>query len=290
MRAHDTPRLLSDRPAHVRGAAVEEYRGFCRACGREHRLRVEPSPGLAALEALFASLETDAAVAAERAALEASPGKMIGVLITRGGDILRAYSGELGGRRDWPRWVAPVLRRADTAEIEAATLETIARLDARIAAIDVPAAQRRLDEYRVAFRKQPNRIEEAKTFLLSQRATLSELRKERRRASQRLSTAMFNAAAVTNARGERRPLRDIFVGDRISGGTTDCCVPKLLEAANVAGLRPLSVAEAWWGPTTNGRRHGELQPPCERKCLPILGHLLCGLAGRPTGSSRSGRA
>lgn len=87
---------------------------------------------------------------------------------------------------------------------------------------------------------------------------------------------MFNAAAVTNARGERRPLREIFVGDRIPGGTTDCCVPKLLEAANVAGLRPISMAEAWWGPTTNGRHHGELQPPCDRKCLPVLGHLLCG--------------
>jgi tRNA pseudouridine32 synthase/23S rRNA pseudouridine746 synthase len=87
---------------------------------------------------------------------------------------------------------------------------------------------------------------------------------------------MFAAAALTNARGERRPLQEVFVGQGIPGGTAGCAVPKLLEAANVARLRPIALAEAWWGPTLNGRYHGDVQPPCDRKCKPILGHLLCG--------------
>ena len=90
---------------------------------------------------------------------------------------------------------------------------------------------------------------------------------------------MFDAARVTNARGETRPLREIFAGKGIAGGTAHCAATKLLHAANVARLRPIALAEAWWGPTINGRVQGDVQPPCDRRCGPILGHLLCGLDG-----------
>jgi hypothetical protein len=261
--------------APLRGSPPAEYVGRCRRCQREHRLPNDAALGLAALQQLFDQLSDDPALAPERMALEASPGKMIGVLVTDSG-VLRAYSGELGGRRDWPRWVGPVLRREDTAELEAQTLARIAELDAAMGGIDVPASQRRLDEARVTFRRDPEQLERVRQRLLADRSRLAELRRERRAASQRLSEAMFQAAAVTNARGERLSLRDVFVGDRIAGGTTDCCVPKLLEAANVGRQRPRALAEAWWGPTLNGRHHGDLQAPCERKCQPVLGHLLCG--------------
>lgn len=274
-----------------------EYRGLCRRCDREHALVNDVARASSTLQALFAELETDA-LAPERAALAASPGKMIGVLVAATGEVLRGHSGELGGRRDWPGWVGPVLRREDTAALEALTLARIAACDEAIAACDVEGAESRWraaqleataarrawastrgeasrEESRL-LRQRANDVETAaRQAFLDERGRLADWRARRRAASLKLSTALFDAAAVTSARGERLPLRSIFVGDRIAGGTTDCTVPKLLEAANVAGLRPVAVAEAWWGPTLNGRRHGEAQAPCERKCQPILGHLLC---------------
>ena len=264
--------------ATLRGSVPKAYEGYCRGCGQSHAWRNDGLTAEGVLAALFDRLESDPLLRAEREALGASPGKMLGVLVTDHG-VLRAYSGELGGRRDWPGWVEPVLRRADTAELETITLARIEALDREIQSCDVPAAQRRLDEARGRAGQ-----DAARSALLEIRGRLAMLRRARREASQALSTAMFEAATVTNARGERRPLREIFVGDRIAGGTTDCCVPKLLEAANVRGWRPVALAEAWWGPSIGGRRHGDLQPPCERKCLPILGHLLCGIT--PDGERR----
>ena len=317
---HDVSTSLS----FVRGSPPPEYRGFCRRCAREHRIANDGVLAITALDRLFGQLEGDPTFADERAALAASPGKMIGVLVAEAADgtrlELRAYSGELGGRRDWPAWVGPVLRRADTAALEEETLAQITALEAEIATCDVDAAHRHLNETRArvqreaaerrqAYRAQRHawslarrngeaveslveearrtheaasateaaQIEAARQALLALRERLHHLREARKRASQRLSTAMFDAAAITNARGERLPLREVFVGDAIAGGTTDCTVPKLLEAANVARLRPVAMAEAWWGPTLNDRHHGDLQTPCERKCQPVLGHLLCGM-------------
>lgn len=275
-----------------------EYRGHCRRCDREHVLPNDVALASSALEVLFAELETES-FAPERAALAASPGKMIGVLVAATGEILRGHSGELGGRRDWPRWVGPVMRREDTAALESLTLARIAECDAAIAACDVEgaasrwavakaqaAAARRAwassrgepnrDDFKRARQRASEAEDAARQAFIDARAQLAHWRTRRRAASIELSTALFDEAAVTSARGERLPLRSIFVGERIAGGTTGCTVPKLLEAANVAGLRPVAVAEAWWGPTLNGRRHGEAQTPCVRKCRPILGHLLCG--------------
>jgi tRNA pseudouridine32 synthase/23S rRNA pseudouridine746 synthase len=315
---------------HLRGLPPADYRGLCLRCGIEHRFENDVALGLTSLKQLFQQLEADPAFADFRSALATTPGKMIGVLIAEDASgtrhTLRAYSGELAGRRDWPGWVGPVLRRADTAELEAETLASIAALDRQIHACDVDGAQHRLAETRAAvrhagaerrqtyraqrhawsierreggdeahfdallakakleheeaIRADEARVEEARQALLTEREKLHRFREERRDVSRVLSKAIYDAAAVTNARGERRPLREVFVGDGIAGGTTDCSVPKLLEAANVARLRPVALAEAWWGPTLNDRHHGELQAPCERKCQPILGYLLCGLAGQ----------
>ena len=89
---------------------------------------------------------------------------------------------------------------------------------------------------------------------------------------------MFDAMSLTSARGVTLPLRQVFVAPfGMPSGTGECAIPRLLHAANRTGIRPVGLAEAWWGPPVGKRVHGQLQPPCERKCLPILGHLLCGL-------------
>jgi len=281
---------------------------MCVPCGRAHVVENDVRLALDALEQLFVALDHPD-YAAVRQALGTSRGKMVGVLVGCASDgslhTLHAYSGELAGRRDWPQFVGPVLRRADTAELEAETLRRIAELEHDMAALDVDGAQRHLDHtrervrvraaerrsaYRAARRPVDQRadqvlaqhddaaeIERARRALLAERAQLSSLRRQRKATSLVLSRAMFDAAGVTNARGVRRPLRAVFAGVGIAGGTTDCTLPKLLEAANVARLRPLAVAEAWWGPPGSDdlRRHGQIAAPCEKKCKPVLGYLLC---------------
>ncbi len=247
----------------------------------------------AAVDRLFHDLEHDGAFTEARRALQASPGKMLGVALVETPDgrqeMLRAFSGELGGLRDWAGWVPPVLRRKDTADLEAATLARIGETERAMKSCDVAGAQQRLRdalaERKATTRQQRSaevaeRVVRARQALVAERTRLQELRDARRQASRALSTALFDTTALTNARGERRPLREIFVGSGIAGGTADCAIPKLLEAANTARLRPIALAEAWWGSTLNGRTHGSVHGPCERKCRPILGHLLCGLETR----------
>jgi len=67
------------------------------------------------------------------------------------------------------------------------------------------------------------------------------------------------------------------------GGTGDCCAPKLLQYAYQHGLRPLCMAEFWWGAATKEelRQHLNYYPSCRGKCKPILTWMLQGLEVDP---------
>jgi tRNA pseudouridine32 synthase/23S rRNA pseudouridine746 synthase len=88
---------------------------------------------------------------------------------------------------------------------------------------------------------------------------------------------------LASARGDRQPLRALFAPDAPPGGAGDCAAPKLLADAYAQGLRPLALAEVWWGapPATGGRHDGAYYPACRGKCGPILAHMLDGLAAEP---------
>jgi hypothetical protein len=85
--------------------------------------------------------------------------------------------------------------------------------------------------------------------------------------------------ALANAGEEKRLVQASLLGDATRGGTGDCCAPKLLHAAQQAGLRPLSMAEVWFGssPPAGGRVEGQAYAACEERCAPLLGYMLCGL-------------
>ncbi|MBL8959735.1 MAG: RluA family pseudouridine synthase, partial [Gemmatimonadetes bacterium] len=91
------------------------------------------------------------------------------------------------------------------------------------------------------------------------------------------------AYRFTNARGEVRSLRDLFAPAEPPGGAGDCAGPKLLAQAYRLGLRPLALAEFWWGaPPRSGDRHaGAFYAACRGKCAPILAHMLDGLPADP---------
>ncbi len=101
--------------------------------------------------------------------------------------------------------------------------------------------------------------------------------------SRELLPAIQNTYFFTNALGEVRALRDLFAPKEPPGGAGDCAAPKLLAQAYAAGLRPLALAEFWWGapPRTGDRRAGSFYPACQGKCPPILAHMLHGLPADP---------
>jgi tRNA pseudouridine32 synthase/23S rRNA pseudouridine746 synthase len=74
-------------------------------------------------------------------------------------------------------------------------------------------------------------------------------------------------------------LKASLLGEATRGGTGDCCAPKLLHAAQRAGLRPLAMAEVWFGAPIHGRVEGCAYDACQERCQPLLGFMLCGAAG-----------
>ena len=105
------------------------------------------------------------------------------------------------------------------------------------------------------------------------------LRRERRLLSRTLQASMHDLHGLVNFAGRHRLLRDFFpASSGVPTGTGECCAPKLLQEAALRGLRPVGLAEFWWGPPRpgGGREQGRFYPPCDEKCAPLLGHLLCG--------------
>ncbi len=88
---------------------------------------------------------------------------------------------------------------------------------------------------------------------------------------------------VPNARGERRLLRALFTPGEPPSGAADCAAPKLLAQAFTHGLRPLALAEFWWGtpPPSGGRVSGAFYGACRDKCGPLLPFMLEGLSVAP---------
>lgn len=271
---------------------------------------------------------------------EISGGKMFGVMAVRTADgktgFLRAYSGQIGGREDWPGWVPAVFDYLSpdgyfvTKEAEISLISRaidVGERDLRISMMRARLskaqedATRRIEEYRnmMAESKMKRRVrrengepEEVlvresqfqKAELKRLKATvaagikpiedalrehdmrMATLRRQRKEMSDRLQRWLFSNFIMINSRGERRSLLEIFADtpQRIPpSGAGECCAPKLLQYAFVHGMKPLAIAEFWWGRSPVGeiRHHLSHYPACQGKCRPILDFMLQGLDVEP---------
>ena len=111
---------------------------------------------------------------------------------------------------------------------------------------------------------------------------LEKLKMERKERSNALQQQLFDNYKFLNAEKEWKSLREIFSLDLnipIPAGSGECAAPKLLHYAFLHELKPIAMAEFWWGqsPKSEIRKHGEFYPACKSKCEPILGHMLKGL-------------
>lgn len=105
----------------------------------------------------------------------------------------------------------------------------------------------------------------------------------RRMVCRRLMQRIHDTYRVTNACGVTRELRVLFAPAEPPAGAGDCVAPKLLALAFHLGLRPLALAEFWWGepPVGGGRVAGAFYPACRDKCGPLLPFMLEGLDVTP---------
>ncbi len=108
---------------------------------------------------------------------------------------------------------------------------------------------------------------------------INQLRAEGSLMSQQLHNQVFDGYRLRNSLGEVARVRTLFEGKIPPGGTGDCAAPKLLQFAFKNRLKPLALAEFWYGasPLDGVRHHGEFYPPCRGKCQPILPFMLKGL-------------
>lgn len=126
------------------------------------------------------------------------------------------------------------------------------------------------------------RLSEADAAVSEVEVRISRLKEQRKTMSDSLQSWLFSQYSMLNARGERRDLCSIFASTPAGvppSGAGDCCAPKLLQCAYLNGLRPVCMAEFWWGasPANEVRHHLHYYPACRGKCLPILTHMLQGL-------------
>lgn len=115
---------------------------------------------------------------------------------------------------------------------------------------------------------------------------IDNLKNERRARSSALQRKLFDQYLFLNAEGQTRSVLSIF--EHTSqllppAGAGECAAPKLLQHAYAQGLKPLCMAEFWWGasPSSEVRKHRHFYPACKSKCEPILSHMLTGLAVAP---------
>lgn len=111
---------------------------------------------------------------------------------------------------------------------------------------------------------------------------LDEMKQLRRAMSEELQKWLFDNFKVLDSLGRSRSLSDIFASTPLKvppSGAGECCAPKLLQAAYLRSLRPVEIAEYWFGMPKDGevRISGCHYPACRGKCLPVLTWMLGGL-------------
>ena len=126
------------------------------------------------------------------------------------------------------------------------------------------------------------RIKTLEEEVITFETEIEKLKNERKQRSAALQQKLFEQFRMLNAKGEVKDLCTIFeqtVHKIPPAGAGECALPKLLQYAYLHQLKPLAMAEFWWGnsPKTEVRHHGYYYPSCKGKCEPILQHMLQGL-------------
>ena len=230
---------------------------------------------------------------------ELQKGKMFGVLAVQNtiGEIgfLAAFSGNLAGSNRHDYFVPPVYDllnpdgyfKEEEARISALN-HVIENASATIQTNSLPpviqSEAKNLNTSTSAFQTlHPVQVDKLENQSVN---TIESLKEERKQRSIALQQWIFRQFRLLNAQGEEKDIYQIFeetAHRNPPAGTGECAAPKLLQHAYSNGLKPIAMAEFWWGETPKGeiRRHGYYYPACRHKCEPILNFMLQGLDVEP---------
>lgn len=108
------------------------------------------------------------------------------------------------------------------------------------------------------------------------------LKNKRKELSGALQQKLFDQYNFLNSKGDIKSLCAIFKETTQltpPAAAGECAAPKLLQYAFKNKLKPLAMAEFWWGksPKSAIRKHKQFYPACQGKCHPILAHMLIGM-------------
>ena len=108
------------------------------------------------------------------------------------------------------------------------------------------------------------------------------LKEQRKTKSALLQQYLFEQYQFLNSKKEVKNLSQLFantIEKNPPAGSGECAAPKLLQFAFLNDLKPIAMAEFWWGQSPNKeiRKHQQFYPACQGKCKPILTHMLAGI-------------
>lgn len=102
---------------------------------------------------------------------------------------------------------------------------------------------------------------------------------QRKQKSFELQKQLFENYRILNILGIEKNVLQIFKGSSHGNPPSaagECAAPKLLHYAFKQKLKPIGLAEFWWGNgiTNIEREHKVFYPACKSKCRPILEYML----------------
>ena len=104
------------------------------------------------------------------------------------------------------------------------------------------------------------------------------LKEERKRKSVLLQQQLFDSYIFLNKKGQSKSLCSIFeaLSKTPPAGAGECAAPKLFQYAFKHKMKPLAIAEFWWGRSSKSgeKEHKQFYPACNDKCRPVLGYML----------------
>lgn len=188
-------------------------------------------------------------------------GKMFGVLVLQNalGELgyLAAFSGKLAGSNQHQKFVPPVFDLLTENGFLNNGMEELTRLNQEIRDLESQNDQ-------------------------ENKKLINELKVNRKKYSIALQNKIFDHYHFLNQAGDEKSLLEIFraLGHKNPpAGAGECAAPKLLQYAFQHKMKPIALAEFWWGqsPKSDFWKHGHFYACCKEKCEPIFKHTLAGM-------------
>lgn len=105
------------------------------------------------------------------------------------------------------------------------------------------------------------------------------LKEDRKQKSIALQQRLFENYHFLNLSGKSKNLLEIFESTSHAyppSAAGECAAPKLLQYAIQNELKPIALAEFWWGSSIQNKEmiHADFYPACKDRCRPILEYML----------------